>query len=144
MGWLVGLWVRSHCWNIRNRFLSFIISLLKYQKLISEFSEQYFWNTINCNSIYNVILFGRKWWWMITISGFSSWPRLRTLSHSFTCKKISSSYHYVSLHICLISILLTPEACRVCSLKRELRVSFLWREGLIFLNSPSVPSGRSG
>ena len=49
MGWLVGLWDGAHRWNIRNNFWSFIISFLIYQKLISEFSEIYFCNTINCN-----------------------------------------------------------------------------------------------
>ena len=49
MGWLVGLWDGAHRWSIRNHFWSVIISFLIYQKLISEFSQQYFWNTINCN-----------------------------------------------------------------------------------------------
>ena len=49
MEWLVGLWDGAHRWNIRNNFWPFIISFLIYQKLISEFSEHYFCNTINCN-----------------------------------------------------------------------------------------------
>ena len=49
MGWLVGLWDGAHRWSIRNHFWSVIISFLIYQKQISEFSQHYFWNTINCN-----------------------------------------------------------------------------------------------
>ena len=50
MGWLVGFWDGPHRWSIRNHFWSVIISFLIYQKLISEFSQQCFWNTINWNT----------------------------------------------------------------------------------------------
>ena len=79
--WLVGLWHRTHCWIFR-MFWNFIILCMMYQIYISDFPEDNFWKTINCNFANDYMIYFK-------LCFTSVWMKCNTLAEA--CKLAHTS-----------------------------------------------------